>query len=253
MKTFKFLALCLVGVFGLYSCSNDDKDEKKEEQNKVYLVKSIKLTWGDGSQSQTNFSYENGKLVKVTDIYSNGETSWYSLSYPSTTTINYMDSDGDDGVITLDASENVISKAELTWFDEEDGYWVNAKASFSFWDGNLTTFKPEEDDVYTYSWSEGNLTTSKNVYYDDERYKHEETTLITYSDVKNNTNIDFYLWFEAEDALLTYQFIKSVSKNVPSSIKDDYCVSTITTTLDEKGRPSKMVYDGHTYTFEYYE
>lgn len=244
MKTVKFLALCLAGVFGLYSCGSDNKDEKKEEKNKVYLVKSIKSTWGDGNQSQTNFSYENGKIVKVTNIYSDGETDWFSLSYPSTTTINYKDSDGDDGVITLDASENVISKVELTWFKE----------SFSFLDGNLTTFKYQEvDDVYTYAWSEGNLITSKNVYSDDEGYKHEETTSITYSDVKNNTNIDFYLWFEEGHALFTNQFIKNVSKNVPSSIKDNYGISTVTTTLDEKGRPSKMEYDGDTYTFEYYD
>lgn len=254
MKTVKILTLCLAAVFGLYSCGSDDKDEKKEEKNKVYLVKSIKEKWGDENPSQTNFSYENGKIIKVTNISSDGGTDWYTLSYPSATTVNYKDSGGDDGVITLDASENVISTVELTWFDEEGGNYVNEKESFSFLDGNLTTFKYQEvDDVYTYAWSEGNLTTSKNVYSDDEGYKHEETTSITYSDVKNNTNIDFYLCFEEGHALFTNQFIKNVSKNVPSSIKDNYGISTVTTTLDEKGRPSKMEYNGYTYTFEYYD
>jgi len=48
------------------------------------------------------------------------------------------------------------------------------------------------------------------------------------------------------------QFIKNVSKNIPSSIKDnDKAPVSITTSLDDKGRPSKLEYNGAIYTFEY--
>lgn len=242
MKTVKILALCLAGVFGFYSCGNDDKDEKKEEANKVYLIKSIKSIWNeDGSQSQTNFSYENGKIVKVVDVWSDGETVWRSYSYPSATTINCKVNNEEeviDVVITIDASENVIVKSEATGYDDE---------TFSYLDGNIKKYSDGSNN-YTFTWSEGNLISSKLV--DDDN--HEFTTAITYSDIKNNTNLDFFLWFDSGSEMFTSQFIKSVSNNLPSSIKDSG-ISTIATTLDDKGRPSKMVYDGYTYTFEYYD
>jgi hypothetical protein len=248
MKTLKFLALCLIGAFGLYSCGSDEKDDKKEEKNKVYLVKNITCTYTDGDFSKTSFTYENSKITKVTETNNfNGYMSTDIYSYPSANTINYSwenDETIGEGIITMNATENVVANIEYSSYYKEDGERFSEKGVFSYSEGYLAKVSSDEYG-YNLNWIEGNLTTFKDPDY---------SSNITYSDVNNNTNLDYYLWLNFEDVLFsTSQFIKNVSKNIPSSIKSDGSLSTITTTLDEKGRPAKMVIDGDTYTFEYYE
>ena len=255
MKTLKFLALCLVGVFGLYSCGNDDKDEKKEEQNKVYLVKSISCTFTNGYFFKFTFTYDNGKITKFTAVDSDGETSWRTYTYSSANSINVKDSEGSEGVITMNSSENVISKYESsnTFYNENTERYENESITFSFMDGYLSKYSYSEN-TSTCLWADGFITSIKNTEYEG-NHTIESSTSITYSDVKNNTNIDFFLFFEEGEDLMSFsQFIKNVSKNIPSSYKTDSgSLYTVTTTLDEKGRPAKMVIDGEAYTFEYYE
>ncbi|MBO7053867.1 MAG: hypothetical protein J6W37_00600 [Bacteroidales bacterium] len=247
MKTVKILSLCLAAMFGLYSCGSDDKDEKKEEKNKVYLVKSLTIS-EDGDYVKYTFTYENNKIVKWTGVDSDGETDGGTFSYPSAISVNYKGFDGEEEVITLDATENVISKQEGMYSDGEQ-----YKGTYSFVDGYLSKISWNENGSIVYAWSNGNLTTIKDTYiYDDG--KEEETSTIAYSDIENKTNIDFCLWLDDAEPIYTIQFMKNVSKNIPSSVKyGTGALSIISTTLDEKGRPSKMVYDGCTYTFEYYD
>ena len=249
MKTVKILTLCLAAMFGLYSCGSDDKDEKKEEQNKVYLVKNITCTYADGDFSKTSFTYENNKITKVTETNNyNGYMSTETYSYPSANTINYSwenDESTGEGIITMNSSENVVANIEYSSYFKEEGERLSDKGVFLYSEGHIEKFS-STDYYYNLYWSEGNLTTFK----EDSDYSSN----ITYSDVKNNTNLDYYLWLNFEDVIFsTSQFIKNVSKNIPSSFKSEGSLSTIKTTLDEKGRPSKMVYDGDTYTFEYYD
>ena len=114
-------------------------------------------------------------------------------------------------------------------------------------DGYLSKISWNENGSIVYAWSNGNLTTIKDTYiYDDG--KEEETSTIAYSDIENKTNIDFCLWLDDAEPIYTIQFMKNVSKNIPSSVKyGTGALSIISTTLDEK------VYDGATYTFEYYD
>ena len=262
MKTLKFLALCLIGAFGLYSCGSDDKeDDKKEEKNKVYLVKSITVTY-NGDFSKATLTYDNEKITKFTTVDSDGETYWRTYTYSSANSINVKDSEGSEGVITMSSSENVISKYESsdTFYNENTEEYENESTTFSFMDGYLSKYDEKWGDSYdnykrttTCLWADGSVTSIKSTE-SEGNHTYESSTSITYSDVKNNTNIDFFLFFEdGEDLMCFSQFIKNVSKNIPSSIKRDSSLSTITTTLDEKGRPAKMVIDGDTYTFEYYE
>ena len=148
----------------------------------------------------------------------------------------------------MDATENVISKQEGMYSDGEQ-----YKGTYSFVDGYLSKISWNENGSIVYAWSNGNLTTIKDTYiYDDG--KEEETSTIAYSDIENKTNIDFCLWLDDAEPIYTIQFMKNVSKNIPSSVKyGTGALSIISTTLDEKGRPSKMEYDECTYTFEYYD
>lgn len=109
-----------------------------------------------------------------------------------------------------------------------------------------------EDDEETFTWANGNVTPN---YYET-----------TYSNIQNKTNMDFVLFYNlvySRDKLYFYrifsQFIKNVSKNIPASqsiddgeygiIKYDF-----STTLDEKGRPSKISVDeDESFIFEYYD
>ncbi len=249
MKTVKILTLCLAGVFGLYSCGSDDKDEKKEEKNKVYLVKSLTISEG-GDHDKYTLVYENDRITNITLVDSDGDTYAETFSYPSATSINCKSVDG-EGVITMDATGNVISKEEGTNFDG-DTY----KGVYSFIDGYLSKESWGENSYDTYTWLNGNLTSLKDTYvFEDGEGKEERVTKIEYSDIENNTNIDFYLWlYSGANYAYTIQFMKNVSKNIPSSVKyEEGSPAIISTTLDEKGRPSKMIYDGDTYTFEYYD
>lgn len=248
MKNFKTLALCLLAVFGLYSCGSDKNEDKKEEKNKVYLVKSLTIT-EDGDYEKYTLTYENNKVTKITVVDSYGDSYGETYSYPSATSVNCKFVDGGEGVITMDVTENVISKQEGTNSDG-DRY----EGTYSFVDGYLSKESWGENSYDTYTWLNGNLTSTKDTYmYNDG--KEEYITTIAYSDIENNTNIDFYLWLDGgADPTYTIQFMKNVSKNVPSSVKSENGTPVvISTTLDEKGRPVKMVYDDATYTFEYYD
>jgi len=244
MKNFKTMALCLLAVLGLYSCGSDKNDDTKEDANKVYLVKSLTIT-EDGDYEKYTLTYDNNKITKITIVDSDGETYGETYSYPSETSINCKSVDG-EGVITMDASENVISKQEGVFEGEQYKY------TYSFIDGYFSKENSRENYYFTYTWLNGNLTSKKEVFGGGQ---YENTTTIAYSDIENNTNIDFYLWLGCgADPTYTIQFMKNVSKNIPSSVKTDGGdIKTITTTLDEKGRPSKMVFWDTTYTFEYYD
>jgi len=244
MRTFRLLVICLVTVLGLVSCGNDKNEENNE--NNVYFVKSITVTVGEDSQKYT-FAYDNDKLSKITYLNYWGETNEVIFSYPSATKINIKSVNREDE-LTLDAS-NLVSKR--TSSESE------ISTSYSFSDGYLSneTYSAES---YGYSWSNGNLTTSKYTLVDEQgSVVSNSSTSIEYSDVKNNTNVDLYLWLERDGQdfcgfLALNQFIKNVSKNIPSSVKDnDKAPVSITTSLDDKGRPSKLEYNGAIYTFEY--
>ncbi len=56
-----------------------------------------------------------------------------------------------------------------------------------------------------------------------------------------------------ENILFSTQFIKNISKNLPSVIGNDYRSIPLTTTLDEKARPATIEYNECVFTFEYFE
>ena len=241
MKTLKFWALSLVAVLGLYSCGND-----KNEENKVYLVKSITITVGEDSQKYT-FAYDNDKLSKITYLDYFGETNEVTFSYLSETKVNIKSEKREDE-ITLDAS-NVVSTRESSE--------TNYSTTYSYTDGYLSS-ENWSGETYSHSWSNGNMTKSNYTLVTAEGEELANSSIaIGYSDVKNNTNLDLYLWLEKDGQdfcgfLAMSQFIKNVSKNIPNSVKNnDNEPVSITTTLDDKGRPSQLNYDGAIYTFEY--
>ncbi len=245
-KIIYFLSSAIVAIFAFTGCGSDD-DDSKESKDKVYNVKSITCTESDGDFDKVTFTYENNKLSKVTYTSENEKKNsrWYKFSYASASSINVSGDNDFSAVITMDASNNVISKIESSFYDEEEYEWYKDSEIFEFEAGKLSSIM-YRDEHYFYStilgWENNNIT----LYDGDEQF--------IYSDVKNNTNIDFALWLEEEYFIYTSQFMKNISNNIPSSYKSSYSgVAVITTTLDEKGRPSKMVFDGDTYTFEYYD
>lgn len=244
MRTFRLLAVCLVAVLGLVSCGNDKKEENKE--NKTYFVKSITMTVG-GESKKYSFEYDNDKLSKITYVDYFGDSDEFTFSYPSATKVNIKSVEREDE-ITLDAS-NVVS----TRTSSESDF----ATSYTFSNGYLSneTYSAES---YTYSWSNGNMTTMGYTIVNEQgSVLSSSSTAIEYSDVTNNTNLDLYIWLERDGQdfcgfLALNQFIKNVSKNIPSSVKDnDNAPVSIKTSLDDKGRPSKLEYDGAVYTFEY--
>ena len=244
MKTLKFGALCLVAVLGLYSCGNDKNEENSE--NKVYLVKSITITEGEASQKYT-FAYDNDKLSKITYLDYFGETNEVPFSYLSDTKVDIKSEKREDE-ITLNAS-NVVSTRESSA--------TSYSATYFYTDGYLSS-ENWSAEIYDHLWSNGNMTTSNYTLITEEGKELLSSSIaIGYSDVKNNTNLDLYLWLEKDGQdfcgfLAMSQFIKNVSKNIPSSVKDnDKEPVSITTTLDDKGRPSQLNYDGAIYSFEY--
>lgn len=243
-KVVYFLSSALVAMFAFTSCGSDD-DDSKENKDKVYNVKSITYKNSDGDFDKCTFVYENDKISKVTYTDSDGEMTTLKFTYASASSINVTSDDGSSVVITMDVANNVISKYESSSYDDEESEWHNYSEIFEFEAGKLSSITSgEEHDFYStiLGWENNNIT----LYDGDEQF--------IYSDVKNNTNIDFALWLEEESLIYTSQFMKNISNNIPSSYKSSYSgVAVITTTLDEKGRPSKMVFDGDTYTFEYYD
>ena len=256
MKTIKLLALGLVAAFGLYSCGKD-KDDVKENDGKVYLVKSIKCT---GDDSKYTFTYDNNnRLIKVLkeedDNIENGTYSYEGNNITEKWT--YSDEDQFkhlSRVITMDASNEFISNLIEThtyyYDDGSEPREYNYPVSFSFNSGYFTK-EIEEAGEETYTWANGNVTANYET---------------SYSNVQNKTNMDFVLFYETvylRDNLCFYrifsQFIKNVSKNIPASqsiddgeygiVKYDF-----STTLDEKGRPSKITVDEEEcFFFEYYD
>lgn len=235
-KVVYFLSSAIVAMFAFTGCGSDD-DDSKENKDKVYNVKSIAYKNSDGDFDKYTFVYENDKISKVTYTDSDGEMTTLKFTYASASSINVTSDDGGAAVITMDVANNSISKYE--WENSSNPY------IFEFENGKLSSITSgEEHDFYSaiLGWENNNIT----LYDGDEQY--------IYSDIKNNTNIDFALWLEEEDIYAFRQFIKTISNNIPSSYKSSYSgVAVINTTLDEKGRPSKMVFDGDTYTFEYYD
>lgn len=235
-KVVYFLSSALVAMFAFTGCGSDD-DDSKENKDKVYNVKSITYKNSDGDFAKNTFVYENDKISKVTYTDSDGEMTTLKFTYASASSINVTSDDGGAAVITMDVANNSISKYE--WENDSNPY------TFEFENGKLSsiTYRDEHDFYSTIlGWENNNIT----LYDGDEQF--------IYSDVKNNTNIDFALWLEEEDIYAFRQFIKTISNNIPSSYKSSYIgVAVINTTLDEKGRPSKMVFGGDTYTFEYYD
>lgn len=238
-KVVYFLSSAIVAMFAFTGCGSDD-DDSKENKDKVYNVKSITLNSLDYKE-KVSFTYENNKLAKVSSM-DDEDNYWEKLSYTSETSINVTDSDGDESVITMDASNNVIVKEEYSWYDEDEEEWNKETTEYDFNGGYLSSINRVGDHIVLLDWENGNISS-----YDDITF--------VYSNIKNNTNLDFAMLL-ADGGVswqLMNQFIKNVSKNIPSSVKSGNAVGIITTTLDEKGRPSKMVFDGDTYTFEYYD
>ena len=239
MKTLKFLAVCLVALLGLHSYGSNGND--------VDFVKSITLTVDEDSEKYS-FAYDDDKISKITFVDFEGEASEVTFSYPSETSVN-VKANGREDVITM--TENGISERSISY--TKDG--STASATYSFADGYFVQETWSSTEVYGYAWSDGNLTT---VTYDLETLLNSETD-IEYSDIENNTNLDIYLWLyrDGQDLfgfIAQNQFIKNVSKNIPSLVKiDDDEPISIESTLDDKGRLSQLVYNGVTYTFEYVE
>lgn len=230
-----------VALFTACGSDDDDKDEKK-----VYLVKSISRTNKDGEIDKVVYTYEDGKFKKITDTNDRGKAFWEELSYVSTTSINVIDSDGDEAVYTMDATNNVVKNYESN-YGTETYIYVNGYLSSVKWEN-----KDTEDPYVDYEnleWTDGNLTTYR--YGDGEAFS--TAVDITYSDIDNKTNFDIFLLLNDGDCLYSTQFIKNVSKKIPSSLKGGDQIAIITTTLDEKGRPATVSCEGDTYTFEYFE
>ena len=249
-KVLYLFSVGIIAAFGLCACGSDKPE--KEEENKVYLVKSVtSLNEEEGDFTKTNFTYSNGKLTKVTYV-SGGESYTESFSYLENT-VTIKDSDGDEQNIILDNSGKAISEWHSLWYSG-DGTMHSYDYTYSYDLGFLTkrkcssrnSYGEGEDDVYYYSWTNGNMT--KLIDELGER-------TISYSDIKNNTNIDFMLWMWEETEVSSFaQFIKNVSKNIPSKLTTEDGSVKITTTLDEKGRPAKIEYgEYNTFSFEYYD
>lgn len=156
---------------------------------------------------------------------------------------------GAESIITLDPSTNTISKNESM-----DGDIIN----YSYNAGFLASATITADDYsQLYTWNKENLTTVKDIYKD----KLDGLLTITYSDIDNNTNIDFawFMYTDGLDPVAFAQFIKNISKKIPNSMiftqdgETDEVKFSIS--LDDQGRPVKMVRAGDekTYTFEYYD
>lgn len=248
MKTIKLLALGLVAAFGLYSCGKD-KDDTKEEDGKVYLVKSISYS-ADGENGKITFSYDNNKVIKVTaEDKEDDEIENIMFSYDGNT-ITVKQPDWCERILTMDVANNVISK-DVTTYTDYNGKQDIIQYSF---DSGYLTKETDETNTYvtSYVWSNGNMvkeTGEKGIW----------DLTISYSDIKNKTNLDFALWIENIDIIYINQFIKNVSKNIPNSIvyrenQEVQYEHKFTITLNEKGCPSKIV-DGEesSYAFEYYD
>lgn len=243
MKILRTLALCLATALVFSSC---DKNDSTDDTNKVYLVKKLIITSAEESYD-FSFYYDNGKITKIAFIDIFGDNDEVTLSYTSETTIKVKANHRDD-IVTLDPQTKVISKREPV----DNSYTGNC----IFSDGHFT-----KDDyggeAYEYMWTDGNLT---NMKYGNKVSAVETISNVEYSNVVNNTNLDIYLWIDAncDDELryiYTTQFIKNVSRNVPSSIKysNEDAPTPITTILDANDRPSQLKYGGTTYTFEYFD
>lgn len=256
-KVFYVLSICIIGALGLSSCGKD-KDEAKEDDGKVYLVKSITCTDND---SKYTFTYDNNnRLVKVLkeedDLIEEGKYSYQGNTITETWTVsNEIVPQRLSRVITMDASNEFISnliETHTNYYDDGETREYNYPVSFSFNLGYITK-EIEEGGEETYTWTNGNVTLD-----------NFETT---YSNIKNKTNMDFVLFYVmlyGRDNLCFYrifsQFIKNVSKNIPASQsfdpggEDDIVKYDFSTTLDEKGRPSKITVDeDESFIFEYYD
>ena len=265
MKTVKLLALGLVAAFSFYSCGKD-KDEAKEDNGKVYMVKSITCSDNENKEvySKYTFTYDNNnRLVKVLkekdDFVESGTYSYQTntitekWAYSDESVVKHL-----SRVITMNASNEFISNLIEThtyhYNDETEPREVNYPVSFSFNSGYLakeTEDLGEDKDEEIYTWANGNVSA---------RYE------TSYSNIQNKTNMDFVLFYEtvySRGNLCFYrifsQFIKNVSKNIPNSQSiDDGEYGTvkyeISTLLDEKGRPSKITVDEEEcFFFEYYD
>lgn len=121
MKTFKILAVCLFAVIGLYSCGSDKNEDKKEEANKVYFVKSITCVdhYNNDDEIKYTFTYDsNNRLVKVlkekSDFIEYGTYSYQgnTITEKWTTSEEYVSSRL-SRVITMDASNEFNSYQAL--------------------------------------------------------------------------------------------------------------------------------------------
>lgn len=243
----KKILLALSSAMFLFAACGSDDDKGSSDSNQISYVKSITYTDSEGETDQILFTYEKNKLTKLTEI--SGEEPFVGDFIYADNTVKMVTNDGAESIITLDPSTNAIVKVESSY--DEDVYTTN----YSYKGGFLASMGDEEFSE-TYTWSNNNLTTIQEIY-DGEI---DETFAVAYSDIDNNTNIDFTIWLIDEDPTALQQFITNVSKKIPSSYTitedggdgDTYKVE-VTTSLDEKGRPAKMTFNGETYTFEYYD
>ena len=248
MKTVKLLALGLVAAFSFYSCGKD-KDDAKEEDSKVYLVKSISYS-ADGENGKITFSYDNNKVIKVTaEDEEDDEIENIMFSYDGNT-ITIKQPDWCERILTMDVANNVISK-DVTTYTDYNGKQDIIQYSF---DSGYLTKETDETNTYvtSYVWSNGNMVKETGE-------KGNWDLTISYSDIKNKTNLDFALLIENIDIIYINQFLKNVSKNIPNSIvyrenQEVQYEHKFTITLNEKGCPSKIT-DGEesSYAFEYYD
>lgn len=233
----------------LFAACGKDDDEDSKNSKEISYVKTITYTGSDGHMEKIVFTYENNKLKNVTDFY--GEESYsFEFKYTSDNSIKMVGDEECETIITLDPSTKTISKIENVYDDVVYTTNYTFKNSFLASTNFLAykTWECEDSDLYT--WSNNNLTEIKKMY----EGEVEKSITIAYSDIDNNTNIDIILWMMNSDFVIMSHFIKNISTKIPSSIKiNDWDELPISTSLDEKGRPTKMTFNGETYTFEYYD
>ncbi len=242
----KKILLALSSAMFLFAACGSDDDGDSKNSNEISYVKSITYTDSEGDMEKITFTYEKNKLTSLAASYK--EHSYVSdFTYTSDNSIKMVNNDEEgESILTLDPSTKNLLKVDSKY--GEDVFTTN----YSY-KGVFLASMGDEEYFETYTWSNNNLTKIEEIYDGDV----EGTVTVAYSDIDNNTNLDFTIWLIDEDPTALQQFITNISKKIPSTftITEDGETEEvkISTSLDDKGRVAKMIIEDKTYTFEYYD
>lgn len=236
----------LCGTFitlGLFSACNKKDDTNPESKDAMYYLKSMKKIDGKDNSiiKEETYVYKDKKLTQVlTNMYD--ETFNTTYTYSSDKIIRQ---DVDYGETTMETNNNIVISRKNKNEDFSYTYESNFLSTISGILDNTCFWKE------LYKYVDGNLISFQ--LFDDDNL--DEECSFEYSNIVNKTNVDFGNFLYNEDETCSFsQFIGNVSKNIPIKVSTDYGGSSdITISLDSKGRPTKIVFDGDEYEFEYYE